>query len=211
MAEPVPDPDADLRAAAAIARGHVAGLILAGGQGQRVNAADKGLLAWRGEPLVSHVARRLAPQVGRLIVSANRNQDTYAHYGEVVGDDAALGAWQGPLAGVAAGLAAWREGWLVCVPCDTPLIPDTLAARLIGAAARAGCRVGVASSLGRRHAVCMAVRAEALDGLRAYLAGGDRKVALWQEQAGCVEVPFDDQPAAFLNLNTAEDFAFAQS
>lgn len=189
----------------------IAGLILAGGQGSRVNEADKGLLPWRGKPLVAHVAQRLAPQVGRLIISANRNAETYAAFGQVVGDDARLGPWQGPLAGLAAGLAACaEEAWLVCVPCDTPLIPQDLAARLTQAALASRAPLAVASCQGRRHAVCMALRPALLDDLRAYLAAGERKVAWWQDRAGAVEVPFDDVPQAFLNLNTAEDFAFAQ-
>ena len=56
----------------------------------------KGLVQLRGEPLAGHAARRLAPQVGRLIISANRNADSYARYGEVVGDGAAgLEDWPG--------------------------------------------------------------------------------------------------------------------
>ncbi|HCW21924.1 MAG TPA: molybdenum cofactor guanylyltransferase, partial [Achromobacter sp.] len=81
-------------------------MILAGGQGSRMNQQDKGLVLLRGQPLVAHVADRLAPQVGRLIVSANRHQDRYAQYGQVVEDgEPALGAFQGPLLGIAAGLA----------------------------------------------------------------------------------------------------------
>ena len=49
-----------------------------------------GASRWRGMP------RRLAPQVGRLIISANRNADSYARYGEVVGDGVAgLQGWPG--------------------------------------------------------------------------------------------------------------------
>ncbi|CAJ48432.1 molybdopterin-guanine dinucleotide biosynthesis protein A, partial [Bordetella avium 197N] len=188
----------------------ISGLILAGGQGRRVNEADKGLLPWRGQPLVAHVTQRLAPQVGALYISANRHLETYAQYGKVLPDDAALGPWQGPLAGLAAGLAACRDDWLVCVPCDTPLIPRDLVLRLTQAAEHAGASMAVVSSQGRRHAVCMAARAALAQDLRAYLAAGDRKVALWQDRVGAIEVAFDDEPQAFINLNTAEDFAFAQ-
>lgn len=84
----------------------IAGLILAGGQGRRVNEADKGLLLWRGKPLVAHVAQRLAPQVSQLIVSANRHIATYAAFGQVVSMISSLvhgkGRWPG-----------WRRGW----PC----------------------------------------------------------------------------------------------
>lgn len=192
----------------------IAGLILAGGQGLRGASADKALMSWRGEPLVSHVARRLAPQVGSLIVSVSRNARAYEAFGAVVEDDPALGADAGPLAGISAGLAAWQGHWLACVPCDTPLLPDTLVARLVGAAHAAGAPVAVATCMGRRHAACLVLRGDApavRENLARFLQGGDRKIARWQDQAGCVEVSFDDTPASFLNLNSAEDFAFAQS
>jgi len=202
VADPVPHVDPQ----------RVAGLILAGGQGSRMDGRDKGLALLGGEPLVAHVARRLAPQVGTLIISANRNADVYARYGQVVADDtAALGAWQGPLAGLAAGLdIAAACDWLVAVPCDTPFLPGDLASRLIAAAHAAGAPLAYAVAGGRRHPACMAVRPALLPALRDYLASGERKVGLWQSQAGGVAAAFDDADGAFTNLNTPDDLAAAE-
>ena len=73
----------------------LAGLVLAGGQGSRMGGRDKGWSSC-GRAAGGHAARWLAPQVGRLIISANRNADSYARYGEVVGDGAAgLEDWPG--------------------------------------------------------------------------------------------------------------------
>lgn len=194
-------------------RDGIAGLILAGGQGARMNRQDKGLAELRGEPLVAHVARRLAPQVARLIVSANRHADRYAQYGEVVADgEPQLGAWQGPLVGVAAGLAAASaEEWLVVAPCDTPFLPVDMAARLIAAARAAGAPLAYAAAGGQRHSACMALRTSLLPGLLEYLRGGDRKVGLWQARAGAVETRFDEAPPhAFMNVNTPEELAQAE-
>ncbi|MCZ8393869.1 molybdenum cofactor guanylyltransferase MobA [Achromobacter xylosoxidans] len=196
-------------------RQQVAGLILAGGQGSRMQGHDKGLVPLAGEPLVAHVARRLAPQVGPLILSANRNADIYARYGRVVADDTdALGAWQGPLAGLAAGLAAAAPcEWLVVAPCDTPFLPADLAQRLIAAARAAGAPLAYAMAGGQRHPACMALRTSMLPALRDYLAAGERKVGLWQSRVGGVGAPFDDvpgAPGAFMNLNTPEELAAAE-
>ncbi|MEN4919924.1 molybdenum cofactor guanylyltransferase MobA [Achromobacter spanius] len=193
--------------------GGVAGLILAGGQGARMNRLDKGLVALRGEPMVAHVARRLAPQVGRLIISANRHADRYAQYGEVVPDgEPQLGAWQGPLVGIAAALAvAAVEEWLVVAPCDTPFLPADLAARLIAAARSAGAPMAYAVAGGQRHSACMALRVSQRPALLDYLRAGDRKVGLWQARAGAVEAVFDDAPPhAFMNVNTPEELALAE-
>lgn len=166
-------------------------------------------MALDGQPLVAHVARRLAPQVGTVLVSANRNTDRYAAYGQVLADDACLGPWAGPLAGLAAGLAAWQGEWIVTAPCDTPFIPDDLAARLVGQALARKAPLAVVRAGGRRHSVCMAARVTLLEDLRDYLRGGDRKVELWQARVGGVEADFGDPPGAFLNINTPEDLARA--
>nr|WP_314365053.1 molybdenum cofactor guanylyltransferase MobA [uncultured Achromobacter sp.] len=193
----------------------IAGLILAGGQGSRMAHQDKGLVLLNGEPMVAHVARRLAPQVARLIISANRHADRYARYGTVVADnEPGLEKYQGPLLGVAAGLAAVAAvadvEWVVVAPCDTPFLPADLAARLVDAAQSAQAPMAYAMAGEQRHSACMALRPSLLPGLRAYLHGGDRKVGLWQARVGAVAARFDDAPHAFMNVNTPEELAEAQ-
>ena len=92
-----------------IPRDAITGLVLAGGLGRRMSAdgrgVDKGLVTWRGRPLVAHAIDRLAPQVGSLLVNANQHRDAYARLGwPVVGD--AIEGFAGPLAGVVSGLLA---------------------------------------------------------------------------------------------------------
>jgi molybdopterin-guanine dinucleotide biosynthesis protein A len=189
----------------------IAGLILAGGRGSRMGDADKGCVLLRGRPMVEHVAARFAPQVGALLISANRNLERYSEYGKVVADDPAHGEWQGPLAGVAAGLVASRCPWIATAPCDVPFLPPDMVARLCGAlrAQGPGVLLSVASSGGKRQPVCMLLSRELLPDLLRYLAEGGRKVEAWQSRIGCVEVPFDDQPDAFMNVNTARELADA--
>jgi hypothetical protein len=64
-----------------IAPGDVTGIVLAGGQGRRMGGVDKGLVAFRGAPMVAAVIERLAPQVGAIVVNANQNADAYAAFG----------------------------------------------------------------------------------------------------------------------------------
>jgi molybdenum cofactor guanylyltransferase len=204
------------RPAAAAGQDHIeaariAGLILAGGRGSRMGEVDKGCALLRGRPMVEHVAARFAPQVGALLISANRNLERYSEYGKVVPDDPSHGQWQGPLAGVAAGLMASRCPWIATTPCDVPFLPLDMVARLCQAleAPDSGARLAVACIGGRRQPVCMLVSRELLPDLLGYLAEGGRKVDAWQSRVGCVEVPFDDQPDAFRNVNTERDLADA--
>ncbi len=106
----------------------VTGLILAGGEGRRMGGVDKGWVLWHDRPLVVWVQERLRPQVGSLLISANRSLERYAALGlPVVRDD--VPGFAGPLAGIAAGLAAAPTDWLVTAPCDSPLLPRDLVAR----------------------------------------------------------------------------------
>ena len=69
-----------------------------------MGGVDKGLVDLDGKPMVAHVIARLAPQVGTIVVNANRNADRYSTLGyPVVGDD--VGGFAGPLAGLHAGLS----------------------------------------------------------------------------------------------------------
>lgn len=107
-------------------------LILAGGRGQRMGGQDKGLLSWRGKPLVSYAAALARPFSDDLIISCNRNPDEYAPYADrLVHDDSP--DYPGPLAGIRAGLAVARHPHLLVLPCDAPRLDAELLERLLRA------------------------------------------------------------------------------
>ena len=78
----------------------VTGLVLAGGQGSRMGGVDKGLQPFRGKSMVAHVIERLAPQVGEILINANRNVEAYQAFGHRVVPDSISG-FAGPLAAAA--------------------------------------------------------------------------------------------------------------
>ena len=186
--------------AAPTARERITGLVLAGGLGRRMGGADKGRLPWRGRPLAAHAIERLAPQVGALAISANRNTDAYAAFGVPVLADTLPGAL-GPLAGVLAGMRHAATPWLAVVPCDAPRFPADLVARL--AAGRGDAPLAYARA-GRTHPVFCLVPTALADALERSLVAGDRRVERWLQASGGVAVDFDDA-AAFANLNTPEN------
>ena len=191
----------------------ITGLVLAGGRGSRMGGVDKGLQRFHGVPLALHALRRLQPQVGRVLLNANRNLDTYAAFGAPVCPDA-LGDYPGPLAGFLAGLAQCTTPWLLTVPCDTPLFPTDLVARLAEAAERARADIAMAAAAElddsgavqwRRQPVFCLLRSALKDSLERYVDGGGRKIGAWAEQHPCVVVPFSapgDPAQAFYNANT---------
>lgn len=105
----------------------ISALILAGGQGSRMDSQDKGLVHWQGKPLIKHVLNRIDPQVHQVIISANRNLDEYKNFGVPVFSDLPAYVNQGPLAALMS--VPIHTQWVVCVPCDTPLLPSNLVAK----------------------------------------------------------------------------------
>lgn len=179
----------------------VAGLILAGGQGSRMGGRDKGLVSYRARPLVDHVIDRVAPQVDELMISANRNLDEYARRGyRVIADT--LPDFQGPLAGVLAGLQASSHEWMLVVPCDMPHLPEDLARRLLAAAGQ-DLAIAVADDGTRVHPAVMLIHARLANALAAYLASGKRSVHGFQESAGFARAVFD--AAGMANINTLDE------
>lgn len=184
----------------------ITGLVLAGGLGRRMGGVDKGLQRFHGDPMVAHVIRRFAPQVDTLIVNANQNIEQYAAFGYPVIPDVIPGH-AGPLAGLHAGLNACVTPLLVTSPCDSPLLPFDLVARLHDALERTGADLAVPRTGDQSHPVFSLVRRPVLPGLTDFLDGGGRRVGLWHATLKVTEVRFDDQPDAFANINTLNELA----
>ena len=170
-----------------------------------MGGADKGLLPYQGRPLVAHVLARLAPQVSGVLISANRNMDEYRAFGHAVLPDA-TDERLGPLAGLLAGLAACPTPWLVTCPCDCPVLPVDLVARLLAGAEAQGASLAVAATADGLQPAFQLCRRELLPRLDTYLAGGGRKLTTWCREQGAIEVVFP-APEAFANLNSPADLA----
>ena len=191
-----------------IAKDDITGVILAGGRGSRMGGADKGLQNFRGMPMAMFTLLRLAPQVGEVMVNANRNLAAYESFGVPVWPDA-LSDYAGPLAGFLTGLERCETEYLVTVPCDTPLFPQDLVARLAGALERDSAEVAMAAAREegqlRAQPVFSLLRRDLMESLVRFTQGGGRKIDAWTAQHRTVLVPFDgagDDPQAFANANT---------
>lgn len=180
------------------------GIILAGGRARRMGGIDKGLVEVNRRPMVEWIIERLAPQVDTLVINANRNHELYSRYGYPVVADG-FGDYEGPLAGFAAAMAHAGTGALVSVPCDSPAPPPNLARRLTAAMERDGAELAVAHDGDRLQPVYALLPVTLLDSLRAFLAGGDRKIDLWYARHHMTTADFSDCRDAFLNLNRPED------
>jgi len=185
----------------------ITGLILAGGRGSRMGGVDKGLQTHLGLPLAMQALLRLQPQVGALMINANRNLAAYESMGVPVWPDA-LADYPGPLAGFLAGLERCETPYLVTVPCDTPNFPTDLVERLAAALVAEDAEIAMAATredgqLQVQPVFCL-MAATLMESLVAFTQGGQRKIDRWTGQHRCATVVFDDADA-FFNANTLDE------
>lgn len=198
--------------------GPIAGLVLAGGRSSRMGGIDKTLLPLRSQPLVGRVLDRLRPQAGPIAINTNSDPASFRSLGvEIVADT--IGGYQGPLAGILAGLE-WAMGkpdmtYVLSVAGDTPFFPLDLAQRL--AAAGEPGRIRVAASAGRLHPTFALWPLSLRDQLAAFLQSGNiRRMMTFVELAGMDVVDFpaecfgQTEIDPFFNINTPEDLAEAE-
>ena len=213
-----------MNTAPAIATGDITGLVLAGGRGSRMGGVDKGLQSFNGTPLALHAVMRLAPQVGEIMVNANRNLSAYESFGVPVWPDG-LADYAGPLAGFLTGLERCETPYLLTVPCDTPLFPLDLASRLSAALVANDAEIamvsapepaegpGGAPALRAQPVFCL-LNATLLESLVRFTQAGGRKIDTWTAHHRTVMVPFDrpgDAPDAFFNANTLAELHALES
>lgn len=165
---------------------------------------DKGLVPLAGRPMVEHVLDALLPQVGAVLINANRNHERYATYGHPVFADS-VGGYLGPLAGVSSALQRLSTEFLVTVPCDAPMVAPDLVARLHGACVAQEADVAVASDGERQQPVFLLLRATVAPSLEAYLAAGGRKIDAWFAQLRLAVADFSDEPDTFVNVNDPDE------
>lgn len=176
-------------------------IVLSGGQSRRFGHADKGLIPWRGKPLIEHVISRLQPQSDQILISCNRNLETYLTLGLETFTDRD-NRFLGPLAGVQAAAAAVSHPWCLLCPNDTPQLPDNLVATLLDALKNSNCQVAYPVCGSRHHYLPALIRSDILPGVTAYLNKGGRSLHGWFQEFRVAEVDYSDQADKFANINS---------
>lgn len=195
---------------ASIAPQDITGIVLAGGRATRMNGQDKGLMNYQGMPLVLNALMRLSPQVGEVLINANRQLGAYEAMGAQVCPDP-LPDYPGPLAGFLAGFENAQTPYLVTVPCDCPHFPHDLVQRLAQglqstqADIAMACTRGSDGTLQVQPVFCL-LKCELLESLVQFMHSGQRKIDKWTAQHHVHFVVFDNE-AAFANANTPEELA----
>jgi len=193
-------------------KGAVVGLVLAGGRSVRFGG-EKAVALLDGRPLLEWAAERLRSVCVQVAINVRAGSEAEA-VAQARGlptlyDEA--GDALGPLAGVKVGLS-WAQTLgahlLAVSPCDAPLLPDDLYARLLE---HAGGGPAMAETRDGRQPLCAVWPVTSLPDVQEALRGGAHPPT-WQmlERIGARKV-FFDAPEAFVNINTREDLAAVQA
>jgi molybdopterin-guanine dinucleotide biosynthesis protein A len=160
-------------------RRNVAAFVLAGGASSRMGR-DKGLLTFGGVPLIVHTVRLLEPLVARVTVVGARSR--YGALGLRTMQDYSAGSKgtkrsrRGPVAGMAAALAATRSAWNLIVACDLPYLSAGWLDWLLARAAESGAQAVVPRTARGLEPLAAVYRRECGAVIVAALARRERKV-----------------------------------
>lgn len=191
-----------------ISANQITGLILAGGRAQRMGGIDKGLIPFHGKALIESVIQALENQVGQILINANRNITKYSSYGyPVIMDDTP--DFSGPLAGFSAGLKICKTPYLLTSPCDSPLLPLDLSAKLAHELESSNYQLVYASTqeldgkIWAQPVFCL-MRSDVAGSLNEFLSKGNLKIDNWFKELHSSTVLFENAEA-FANVNTPEE------
>ena len=165
---------------------------------------DKGLIELDDKPMITYIIERLTPQVGSLLINANRNLDRYAQLGECRVVEDTIADFAGPLAGMATAMEAARCEFILTVPCDSPLLADDFAERMYRTLTQSQTKLCVAHDGERLQPVFALIATQLLASLLDFLRAGERKIDAWYAQHDYAVCYLSDRPETFLNINTPE-------
>ncbi|CAA0087386.1 Molybdenum cofactor guanylyltransferase [Zhongshania aliphaticivorans] len=178
----------------------VTAVILAGGEGRRMQGRDKGLITWNQRPLIEYALETIPSDIAHTLISCNRNIANYQDYGETVQDSGEL--FQGPLAGIHAAMQRTTTPYIMVIPCDTPLAPKNILLHLITTLNASNADICYVDDGERKQYLFALIRTNLLFSLNEYLSSGNRQVHRWYKQNNYVEANLHGQQLAFKNVNS---------
>jgi molybdopterin-guanine dinucleotide biosynthesis protein A len=180
------------------------GIIVCGGKSTRMGS-DKGSLPFGNETMLQRVTRIVHEAADDVIVVGRRDQPG-ATVQDVIED-------QGPLAGIAAGLAASQTDLNIVVACDMPLIQPAVLRRLLASIDAYDACVAVVD--GHASALCGVYRSRIATDAQALLDSGERRVMRLLDRVQTKRVDaaafrdIDPDLRSFLSCDTPEAYQAA--
>lgn len=178
-------------------RSSTSAIVLAGGRATRMGGIAKHAIVVDGMTILDRLRAVLEPRCAELVVATNAPIAGVRCVPDAVVDG-------GPLAGIAAGLAAVRAPWAIVVAGDMPYVSAAVIDALVEAAA-AGAEAAAFRIDGWPEPLCCALRvAAARPAVAAMLTAGEHKAARLLARLDVHWLAAQDR-AAFRNLNSPDD------
>jgi molybdopterin-guanine dinucleotide biosynthesis protein A len=176
----------------------VSALILAGGYSTRMGV-DKGLMEFKGKPMIQHSITVLKPIANEIILSSNNVE--YKQFGFDVVSDNKVG--QGPLAGLIASLEHSKSESNIVLSCDVPLITTSIIEKLLSNSKEFD--VTVANSENQIHPLIGVYKKSCLGSLKKQFDNGERSVQNAIKTLNLSIVNFTTNLDQFANFNSNKD------
>lgn len=180
-------------------------VVLCGGRGTRLGSIEKPLRNLLGRTLLDRVLAGLRSQVQDIVIVANASQEAYTRPDTRLVNDGAY-AGRGPLAGIAAGLAAAVHEQVMCVPGDAPLLPPDLVASLQAAQRLASADIAVVHDGSGWQPLCCLLSKSLLPDLQQYLDGGGDTPRAWLRRHRVAECDYSGWPRWGWSVNTPQEW-----
>ena len=193
------------------------GVILAGGQAQRMGGIDKGRLNIGDASILEIITNCLSDQLEKIVLNANGDLSRFSDLKIQVIPDTIKG-YVGPLAGILSGMRfAEKNGFtsILTVASDTPFFPADLANKLSNVSLKENALISIAATKQNnklvRHPTFGLWSVSLADDLEKNIHDGLRKIVLWADKHSAKTVLFPSvKYDRFFNINTHSDLEEAQ-
>ena len=193
------------------------GVILAGGQAQRMGGIDKGRLKIGDASILEIIIKCLNFQLDKIVLNANGDLTRFSDLEIDVIPDTIKG-YVGPLAGILSGLRfAEQNGFssILTVASDTPFFPVDLLSKLSNVSPQQSALISIAATEQKdkliRHPTFGLWSVSLADDLEKNIQSGLRKIVLWADKHSAKTVLFpSSEYDPFFNINTQGDLEEAQ-
>lgn len=205
---PSNDPISVRKSIPTLDRTDLTGIIMAGGRSSRMGQ-EKGLIEFKGRPLIQYPIDLLLSYTDKIIISTGN--PAYLKFGlEMIPDEI---AGQGPSAGLAAALKNSSTAWNIVIACDLPFLESELIHMLLSNSG--SCRAVIPVYRGVREPLAGLYHKELVKNFETAVYSG--VLALHKILDSC-EVHYVDTehllvkyPKMFTNFNTPGDMDLANS
>lgn len=168
-----------------------------------MNRVDKGLVKFKGRPLIECVINALHNQVDDIVISANRNLELYKQFSPtVVPDD---NGKFGPLSGMAAALPACKHEWVLVVPCDMPYLPNDLVEKLLTNENHNQRNNITIVDVKHHFQLVFLMNKSLLPSVLEHLSSEKHKLMQWVKSCSPAIVDYSNSADSFININAIEE------